>query len=122
LLNISIAFFLRFVFFVFCVFSLGRGMAELTKGTNVTVNTILPGPTATEGLNVYFEGVATKQGKTYDEAIRDYFETVEPTSLIQRLIKVEEIASVVAFYASEHAAAINGTAQRVEGGIVKYMS
>eukprot|EP00128_Syssomonas_multiformis_P015078 Colp12_sorted_trinity150504_noHs@10825 len=99
--------------------SLARGLAENTKGTNVTVNSVLPGPTATEGLRDYFAGLAAQKGITPEQAEKEYFKVDEPTSLIQRLATVEEVASVVVFLASRQASAINGAAQKVEGGIIR---
>lgn len=95
------------------------GLAQLTKGTTVTVNTVLPGPTDTEGLKEYMKGVAEKQQVSYDEAVINYFATVESNSLIQRPIQVQEVANAVLFLSSPAAAAVNGAAQRVEGGILR---
>ena len=97
--------------------SLSRGMAELTKGTGVTVNSVLPGPTWTEGVEKYFEGLAAEEGKPAREIIDNYFAEHEPTSLIQRFIDVKEVAHAVLFLALN--GAVNGSAQRVEGGIVR---
>ena len=99
------------------VVSLARGMAELTKGSNVTVNSVLPGPTWTAGVETYFEGLAADEGKPAQELIDNYFAEHEPTSLIQRFIDVKEVAQSVVFLASN--GAVNGSAQRVEGGIVR---
>lgn len=97
--------------------SLTRGLAELTKGSAVTVNSILPGPTWTAGVESYFEGLAEEEGKPATQLIENYFAKHEPTSLIQRFIEVEEVASAVAFVAGN--GAVNGSAQRVEGGIIR---
>ena len=99
------------------VVSLARGLAELTKGSRVTVNSVLPGPTWTAGVETYFEGLATDEGKPAQELIDNYFAEHEPTSLIQRFIDVEEVAQAVLFLAAN--GAVNGSAQRVEGGIVR---
>ncbi|MGG1007458.1 SDR family oxidoreductase [Bacillus velezensis] len=99
--------------------SLSRGMAEMTKGTNVTVNSVLPGPTWTEGVASYMEGAAKAAGEDTDSFVRDYFKVNEPTSLIQRYATPEEVANTIVFLASSAASAINGTAQRVEGGIIR---
>jgi len=97
--------------------SLSRGLAELTKGTGVTVNSVLPGPTWTEGVEKYFEGLASEEGKPAQELIDNYFAEHEPTSLIQRFADVKEVAHAVLFLALN--GAVNGSAQRVEGGIVR---
>lgn len=97
--------------------SLARGMAELTKGSEVTVNSVLPGPTWTSGVETYFDGLAVEEGKPAQELIDNYFAEHEPTSLIQRFVSVEEVAQATVFLASN--GAINGSAQRVEGGIVR---
>lgn len=97
--------------------SLSRGMAELTKGTRVTVNSVLPGPTWTEGVEKYFDGLSAEEGKTPQELIDNYFAVNEPTSLIQRFVDVKEVAHAVLFLALN--SSVNGSAQRVEGGIVR---
>jgi NAD(P)-dependent dehydrogenase (short-subunit alcohol dehydrogenase family) len=97
--------------------SLARGMAELTKGSQVTVNSVLPGPTWTAGVEAYFEDLAADEGKPAQELIDNYFAEHEPTSLIQRFVDVREVAQAVVFLATN--GAVNGSAQRVEGGIVR---
>lgn len=97
--------------------SLARGMAELTKGTRVTVNSLLPGPTWTEGVESYFDGLAAEEGKPAQELIDNYFAQHEPTSLVQRFIDVREVAEAAVFLAAN--GAVNGSAQRVEGGIIR---
>lgn len=97
--------------------SLARGMAELTKGSQVTVNSVLPGPTWTTGVEAYFEGLAADTGKSAKELVDNYFAEHEPTSLIQRFIDVAEVAKATVFLATN--GAVNGSAQRVEGGIVR---
>ncbi|MBM7703028.1 SDR family NAD(P)-dependent oxidoreductase [Metabacillus iocasae] len=99
--------------------SLSRGLAELTKGKNVTVNSVLPGPTWTEGVENYMEGAAKAEGKDLETFTNEYFKVNEPTSLIQRFATVEEVASTIVFLSSDKASAINGVAQRVEGGIIR---
>jgi NAD(P)-dependent dehydrogenase (short-subunit alcohol dehydrogenase family) len=99
------------------VVSLARGMAELTKRSHVTVNSVLPGPTWTAGVETYFDGLAKDEGKPAKELIDNYFAEHEPTSLIQRFIDVKEVAQTVVFLANN--GAVNGSAQRVEGGIIR---
>lgn len=99
--------------------SLSRGLAELTKGTKVTVNSVLPGPTWTEGVESYMAGAAKAENENLEVFTENYFKKNEPTSLIQRFATVEEVADTVVFLASQKASAINGTAQKVEGGIIR---
>lgn len=96
---------------------LTRGMAELTKGTEVRVNSVLPGPTWTEGVEAYFVGLAEQKDQPMEQIIENYFKSDEPTSLIQRFVQAEEVArSIVTVSAN---AAMNGAAHRVEGGIIR---
>jgi NAD(P)-dependent dehydrogenase (short-subunit alcohol dehydrogenase family) len=97
--------------------SISRGLAELTKGTDVRVNSLLPGPTWTAGVATYFEGLAQQEGRSVDEVLSSYFAAHEPTSLIQRFATVEEIADAALFLAQN--GAVNGSALRVEGGIIR---
>ena len=99
------------------VVSISRGLAELTKGSNVTVNSVLPGPTWTDGVESYFDGLANEEGKPAEELVNNYFDEHEPTSLIQRFVDVNEVANAVIFLATN--SAVNGSAQRVEGGIIR---
>jgi len=97
--------------------SISRSLAELTKGTAVTVNAVLPGPTETESLKAFIESV--NPGLPYVEAEQKFMAENRPSSLIYRLAKPTEVANVVAFLASERAAVINGAAIRAEGGTVQ---
>lgn len=99
--------------------AVARGLAETTRGTAVTVNSILPGPTKSEGVGTFVEGLAAQQGKSAAEVEREFFQTARPTSLIQRFATSEEVAALVAFVASPRASAVNGAALRVEGGVVR---
>ena len=96
---------------------LSRGLAELTKGSQVTVNSLLPGPTWTAGVEEYFAGLAAEEGKALDEIVENYFREHEPNSLIQRFVTAAEVADAAAFLASN--GAVNGSALRVEGGIIR---
>ena len=96
---------------------LSRGLAELTVGTAVTVNAVLPGPTRTEGVE-WLKGLAKEKGISVAEAEKDYFEKTRPSSLIRRFADPSEVASLVAYVASPLSAVTNGASLRVEGGIV----
>lgn len=97
--------------------ALGRGVAELTKGTGVTVNTLLPGPTWTDTVAELFEDMAEQAGIELDAFLDGYFRDNEPTSLTQRFADPAEVADGAAFLLRNSAA--NGTALRVEGGIIR---
>lgn len=99
--------------------SVSRGLAELTKGTNVTVNSILPGPTRSRGVGDFIKDLSTVANTSTDEVERDFFKNVRPNSLLQRFASVEEVADTVAYFASPLASATNGAAIRVDGGVVK---
>lgn len=98
--------------------AVSRGLAERTKNTGVTVNTILPGPTKSEGVLEFLAKLATEQGVSPEEAEKNFFKDMRPSSLIQRFADVSEIASMIAYVASPLSAATNGAAIRVEGGLV----
>ena len=101
--------------------SLARGLAETCAGTGVTVNSVLPGPTLTEGAAEYFEDAARRQQITVDEAKRAFFAEARPTSLIRRFIEPAEVAALVAHVCSPLSGAIQGAALRVDGGVVRSM-
>ncbi|AOS96939.1 3-oxoacyl-[acyl-carrier-protein] reductase FabG [Microbulbifer aggregans] len=100
---------------------IGRGLANLTQGSgrDITVNSVLPGPTLTEGVSNWLKESAQVQGKSEEEFVAEFFKETEPTSLIQRFIKPEEIASIVTFLASPLSSAINGASIKAEGGLIK---
>ena len=99
--------------------SVARGLAETCTGTGVTVNSVLPGPTLTQGAEDFFATLAAGQGQTFDEAARDFFAHGRPTSILKRFIQPDEVASLVAYVCSPLAAATQGAALRVEGGVVR---
>jgi len=100
--------------------SISRSLAELTKGTAVTVNTVLPGSTLTEGVEKFVGDLFP--GKTTHEAGKQFMKENRPTSLIQRLIDPKEIGDAVAFVVSGKASAINGATLRVDGGLVRHIA
>ncbi|WP_247235479.1 SDR family NAD(P)-dependent oxidoreductase [Telluribacter sp. SYSU D00476] len=99
--------------------AVSRGLAELTRGTNVTVNAILPGPTRSEGVGDFVASLAREKGVTTEEAEADFFRTARPSSIIQRFATVDEIANLVTYVASPLSSATNGAALRVDGGVFK---
>jgi len=99
--------------------AIARGLAELTRGTNVTVNSVLPGPTLSEGAGSFVQQVAKDQHKTEDEVKTEFFKTMRPTSLLQRFTTTDEVANMVTYLASPLSSATNGAAIRADGGVVK---
>lgn len=99
--------------------AIARGLAETTVGTHITVNSILPGPTYTTGVQEYINQVAREKNKSVPEVEQDLFKELRPSSLIKRFAQPDEVAALVAFVCSKKAAAINGAALRVEGGILR---
>jgi NAD(P)-dependent dehydrogenase (short-subunit alcohol dehydrogenase family) len=99
--------------------AVARGLAEMTAGTAVTVNSILPGPTKSEGVADFVTGLAAQQGKSPADVERDFFLHARPTSLLKRFETPEEIAALTAFVASPRSSGINGAALRVDGGVVR---
>lgn len=96
--------------------AVSRGLAQLTKGTAVTVNTILPGSTMTEGAESFLKDLADKQNKTLAQAEADFFKEIRTSSLLQRFASVEEVADTIVYFSSPLAAATNGAAIKVDGG------
>jgi len=99
--------------------AVARGLAEMTRGTAVTVNSVLPGPTMSEGVETFVRDLAKQNGQSVEEAAANFVKQHRPTSLLQRFASVEEIANMVIYISSKEASATNGAALRVEGGIVQ---
>ena len=97
--------------------SISRGLAELTKATKVTVNSVLPGPTRSEGIVDFLKSIASNPQAPVDEIEAEFFAKARASSLLQRLIEPEEIADLVAYVASPLSSATNGAALRVDGGV-----
>ena len=99
--------------------AVARGLAETTSGTNVTVNTVLPGPTASEGVTGFLDQMAAKEHTDKTTIERQFFTTVRPSSLLKRFATPEEVAELVAFVCSPLSSATNGAALRADGGVVR---
>jgi NAD(P)-dependent dehydrogenase (short-subunit alcohol dehydrogenase family) len=99
--------------------AVSRGLAELTVGTGVTVNSILPGPTMSEGVGDFVGGLAKQKGTDAQSVEKDFFKTMRPSSLLQRFETPDEIANLVAFVCSPLSSATNGAALRADGGLVR---
>jgi NAD(P)-dependent dehydrogenase (short-subunit alcohol dehydrogenase family) len=99
--------------------ALARGLAELTAGTEVTVNSVLAGPTRTEGAERFVQDGAKARGIDVATLEKEFFRSVRPSSLLKRFATPEEVAPMVAYLCSPLASATNGAALRVEGGVVR---
>jgi NAD(P)-dependent dehydrogenase (short-subunit alcohol dehydrogenase family) len=99
--------------------AVARGIAETTAGTGVTVNSVLPGPTRSEGVAALLEHRAREAGSDLATLEREFFRTARPSSLLQRFARVEEVANMIVYLCSGAASATNGAALRVDGGVVR---
>jgi NAD(P)-dependent dehydrogenase (short-subunit alcohol dehydrogenase family) len=99
--------------------AVARGVAESVAGTGVTSNSILAGPTESEGVSGFVEAMAKQQGKSKAEVEKEFFEHVRPSSLLKRFATVDEVAAMTTYLASELSSATNGAALRVDGGVVR---
>ncbi|WP_328611887.1 SDR family oxidoreductase [Amycolatopsis sp. NBC_00345] len=98
--------------------ALSRGMAQEVAGTGVTVNSVLPGPTLTEGVREFVASLYPDPDLDFAEAERKFMAEDRPTSLLGRLIRPEEVANLIAYVASDQASATTGGALRVDGGVL----
>ena len=98
--------------------SLARGLAQTAAGTGVTVNSVLPGPTRSEGVGTFVAQMSKDRGITPEEMEKEFFVHGRPSSLIKRFLTTEEIADLVAFVCSPRASGITGAQLRADGGVV----
>jgi NAD(P)-dependent dehydrogenase (short-subunit alcohol dehydrogenase family) len=99
--------------------AISRGVAETTAGTGVTVNSVLPGPTESEGVGTFVADLAKQRGMDRSQVEAEFFKTGRPTSLLKRFATVEEVANMIVYVCSTRASATNGAALRVDGGVVQ---
>lgn len=99
--------------------AVARGLAETTAGTGVTVNSVLPGPTRSEGVAVFVEQMAAQRGISFAAMEKEFFDTARPSSLLRRFATVEEVANMIVYLCGAGASATNGAALRVDGGVVR---
>jgi NAD(P)-dependent dehydrogenase (short-subunit alcohol dehydrogenase family) len=99
--------------------AVSRGLAELTVGSGVTVNSILPGPTASEGVSEFVDRLSNQANQSASDFEKQFFEKMRPTSLLKRFASTEEVANLVVYVSSPLASATNGGALRVDGGVVR---
>ena len=99
--------------------AVARGLAESLAGTGVTVNSVLPGPTASEGVGAFVSQMAARRGTDAATVERDFFRTARPSSILQRFTTIEEVASMIAYVCSTQASGTTGASVRVDGGVVR---
>ncbi len=99
--------------------AVGRGIAETVAGTGITVNSVLPGPTRSEGVETFIEQMGGKSGGDSATFEKEFFKTIRPSSLLKRFATVDEVASMIVYLCSPVASATNGAAVRVDGGVVR---
>jgi NAD(P)-dependent dehydrogenase (short-subunit alcohol dehydrogenase family) len=99
--------------------AVSRGLAELAKGTGVTVNAVLPGPTRSEIMDNWMKAAAKEQGVTQDQAEQNFLNTTRPSTLINRFATTEEVANLVVYVCSEQSSGTTGSSLRVDGGVVR---
>ncbi|HMD55074.1 MAG TPA: SDR family oxidoreductase [Phycisphaerae bacterium] len=99
--------------------AVARGLAELTAGTNVTVNTVLAGPTRSEGVEEFLNNLATAKKTDMKNLEEEFFTSVRPSPLLRRFARPEEVAAMVVYVCGEPASATNGAALRADGGVVR---
>lgn len=99
--------------------AISRGLAESVAGTGITVNSVLPGPTRSDGVVDFFGKMAKEQGMSQGDMEKQFIALHRPTSLIKRLASVDEVANMVVYVCSEQASATSGAALRVDGGLLR---
>jgi NAD(P)-dependent dehydrogenase (short-subunit alcohol dehydrogenase family) len=99
--------------------AVARGLAETLAGTSVTVNSVLPGPTASEGVTGFLERMAVERGTDVATLEKEFFETARPSSLLKRFATTDEVAAMITYLCSPRASATTGAAVRVDGGVVQ---
>lgn len=99
--------------------AISRGLAETLKKTGVTVNSVLPGPTSSEGVQKFINEMAQNRGISPDQCEKEFFTTVRPSSILQRFTTPEEVAAMICYVCSTQASGTTGAALRVDGGVVR---
>jgi NAD(P)-dependent dehydrogenase (short-subunit alcohol dehydrogenase family) len=99
--------------------AVARGIAESFPASGVTVNSVLPGPTGSEGVSTFVESLAKQQDKAKEDVEKEFFEHARPSSLIKRFATTDEVAAMVVYLCSEAASATTGASVRVDGGVLR---
>jgi NAD(P)-dependent dehydrogenase (short-subunit alcohol dehydrogenase family) len=99
--------------------AVARGLAEALAGSNVTVNSVLPGPTASEGVGEFVTRLAASSGRSATQVEQEFFQSARPSSILKRFATPAEVASLITYVCSAPASATTGAALRVDGGVVR---
>ena len=99
--------------------AVARGLAESLAGTGVTVNSVLAGPTRSEGVGRFVEELAAERGADPEQVEREFFETARPSSILKRFLRVDEVAAMIVYLCTPQASGTTGSAVRVDGGVVR---
>jgi NAD(P)-dependent dehydrogenase (short-subunit alcohol dehydrogenase family) len=99
--------------------AIARGLAETLTGTDITVNSVLAGPTASEGVGAFVADLAAARGVDVASVEREFFTSARPSSVIRRFASPDEVAAMIAYVCSAPASATTGAALRVDGGVVR---
>jgi NAD(P)-dependent dehydrogenase (short-subunit alcohol dehydrogenase family) len=98
--------------------ALARGLAKRVAGSGVTVNSVLPGPTLSDGVAQMMQEEVARTGKALESVVKDFVMEHRPSSIIQRAATVDEVANMIVYVCSPQASATTGAALRVDGGVV----
>jgi NAD(P)-dependent dehydrogenase (short-subunit alcohol dehydrogenase family) len=99
--------------------AVARGIAESVAGTDITVNSVLPGPTRSEGVEVFISKLGAQSGMDAASFEREFFKTVRPSSLLKRFATTDEVAHMIVYLCSPLASATTGAALRADGGVIR---
>ena len=101
--------------------ALARGLAKRLAGTGVTVNSVLPGPTLSDGLRDMLADRVAGTGQDIDTVAAEFVVAARPSSIIRRAARVEEVAHMILYACSPQASATTGASLRVDGGVIEML-
>jgi len=99
--------------------AVARGISETVAGTGITVNSVLAGPTRSEGVETFISQMGAQKGSDSASFEKEFFKNIRPSSLLQRFASTDEVANMIVYLSSPLASATNGAAVRADGGVVR---
>jgi NAD(P)-dependent dehydrogenase (short-subunit alcohol dehydrogenase family) len=99
--------------------AVARGISETVAGTGITVNSVLAGPTRSEGVETFISQMGVQKGSDSAAFEKEFFKNIRPSSLLQRFASTDEVANMIVYLSSPLASATNGAAIRVDGGVIR---